>query len=80
MQNRVLVSGHTSDRWTAEHMATTKVFWRTNQNVLLIYMDEQNGLMACFSSPTFEVKEIAYFARKQNAKITMDNFIDVVQF
>ena len=43
-------------------------------------MDKQNGLMACFSSPTFEVKEIAYFAREENAKITMDNFIDVVQF
>ena len=43
-------------------------------------MDEQNGLMACFSSHTFDVKEIAYFTRKQNEKITMDNFIDVVRF
>ena len=76
----MLLSSLTSDMWTAEHMAIMKVFWRTNQNTLLIYIDEQNGLMACFSAPTFEVKEIAYFAREENAKITMDNFIDVVQF
>ena len=67
--------------WAAEHMATMKVFLEDrSKQILLIYIDEQNGLTTCFSSPTFEVKEIAYFAREENAKITMDNFIDVVQF
>lgn len=81
MQCRVILSGLTSEMWTSEHRIAMETFVvDTLKQILLIYIDEQNGLTTCFSSPTFEVKELAYFAREENAKISTNNFIDVVQF
>ena len=81
IQQRVVLSGLSSDMWTAEHMVAMNLFLEdTSRQVLLIYIDERNGLTTSSSSPTFEVKEIAYFARQENIKITQHNFTDVVQF
>lgn len=81
MQSRILLSGVTSDMWTAKHHAAMNSFLMdTSRQIILIYVDEQNGLTTRSTSPTFEVKEIAYFARKDYGNISMENFVNVVQF
>ena len=67
--------------WTDTHTAQinhfiTDVF----QQALLIYIDKETGLTICSSMPPFPVEELAYFAREENARITRENFIRVVQF
>ena len=67
--------------WTEDHDATINSFIKnTLQQVLLIYVDQENGLTLCTSMPTFPVEEIAYFAREEKAHIDPENFIQMVQF
>ncbi len=80
MKKRVVLSGLTDDMWTDRHTSTVNKFIsNTNQQILLIYI-EQNALILCTSIPTFAVEEIAFFARDENAEITEENFVQVVQF
>ena len=67
--------------WKDHHVSTVNKFISSpNQQILLVYMDQQNGLTLCSSIPPFPVEEIAFFARDENAEITEENFIRVVQF
>ena len=76
-----MLGGLTDDMWTDRHTsAVNKFIANSNQQILLLYIDQQNGLTLCTSIPTFPVEEIAFFARDENAEITKENFIDVVQF
>lgn len=81
MKKRVVLGGLTADMWTDRHTSIINRFiGNPNQQILLLYMDQQNGLTLCSSLPTFPVSEIAYFARDENAEITEENFPRVVQF
>ena len=76
-----MLKGLTADMWSAQHEAQINQFIADpSQQLLLVYLDEQNGLTLCHSFPPFKVEEIAYFAREENAEIHRDNFAAVVQF
>lgn len=67
--------------WTDQHNAPMDKFLRdTSQQLLLVYIDQHSGLSFCTSLPVFQVEEIAYFARDENAEINARNFTKVVQF
>ena len=67
MQERVVLTGLSSDMWTSEHNGVmTDFVMDTSKQVLLIYLDEQNGLMTCSTFPAFDVAEMAYFAREMH--------------
>ena len=67
--------------WTPEHDDKINEFIReTEKQLLMIFIDEQNGLTVCDSLPTFEVQELMYFAREEHAVVTPENFSSVVQF
>ena len=81
MQERVVLTGLSSGMWTSEHNGVmTDFVMDTSKQVLLIYLDEQNGLMTCSTFPAFDVAEMAYFAREEYAAITMENLVEVFQF
>ena len=77
----MVLSGLTPDMWRDEHTDTINKFLiDPSQQLLLVYIDEQNGLTLCSTVPTFAVKEMAYFAREENASLTTETFIRLVQF
>jgi len=81
MQERVILSGLSPDMWTNIHVGTmTDFVTDTSKQVLLVYLDEQNGLTTAFTFPAFDVSEVAYFAREEKATITMANLLEVLQF
>jgi len=81
VKNRVVLSGLTPQMWNDKHVKLINKFIHNKlQQFLLLYVDDQAGLTLRTSVPTFSVEEMAYFAREENAVITEQNFIRVVQF
>ncbi len=81
MKSRVVLSGLNPEMWTSNHEALIDMFIsNTSQLLLLVYVDEQSGLVVCNTLPAFQLEEVAYFVRNENAEITHGNFIHIVQF
>lgn len=78
---RTILKGLTSDMWNDEHDALITMFVTDpSEQLLLIYIDEQNGLTVCSVLPPHKVEEVMYFARHEKAEVTPENFPQVVQF
>ena len=81
MKSRTQLNGVTPEMWTSEHDSQINHFIvNPLEQLLLIYVDKQNGLTLCSSLPPIKVEEVAYFAREENAEVTLENFPEVVQF
>ncbi len=81
MQDRVILTGLSSSMWTDAHnQAMLEFVVNTSRQVMLVYMDEQNGLTVCSTFPAFDMMEMAYFAREEYASITMENLAEALQF
>lgn len=81
IKSRLVLDGLTEDLWTAEHNALlTNFITDVQEQLLVVYVDEQYGLTVCKSIPPHGVKQLAYFVREENAHVTADNFHQVVQF
>ena len=81
VKSRTRLSRVTPEMWTPEHDSQINHFVvNPSEQLLLVYVDERNGLMLCHSLPPFKVEEVAYFAREGNAEVTPENFPEVVQF
>ena len=81
VKNRVLLSGITPDMWTESHSAEINKFLSDkNDQLLLVYIDRQRGLVLCSSLPTFAVEQIAYFVRGMATRVSSENFLRVIQF
>ena len=81
VKNRTILNGLTADMWTEEHDSLiTKFITDPTEQLLLIYIDEQNGLTVCSVLPPYNVEEVMFFARDENAQVTPTNFPRVVQF
>jgi len=78
---RTMLHNLTPDMWTPEHDAQISHFISSvPEQLLLVFIDEQNGLTLCNTLPPFPVKELVFFAREENAVVTPENFSSVVQF
>ncbi len=81
LKSRTVLNGLLPEMWTPEHDAQiTDFITDCSEQLLLLYIDEQNGLTACSQLPPHLVEEVAYFAREENAEVTKKNFSAVVQF
>lgn len=81
VKRRTVLNGLTSDMWNDEHEdLINKFVTDPSEQLLLVYIDEQNGLTVCSKLPPYDVEELMYFAREENAVITPENFARVVQF
>ena len=67
--------------WTSEHNLQIIDFVSDpSQLLLLLYVDEQNGLVVCDTLPPFKLEEVAYFFKNENSMVTHGNFLHTVQF
>ena len=67
--------------WTEEHESLITEFINdVTKQLLLVYIDEHAGLTVANSVPPFQLEELAYFFREKNARISPENFLEVVQF
>ena len=78
---RTMLHNLTPDMWTPEHDVQINHFISSvPEQLLLVFIDEQNGLTLCNTLPPFPVKELVFFAREENTVVTPENFSSVVQF
>ncbi len=81
VKSRTILNGLLAEMWTPEHDAQiTDFVTDISEQLLLLFIDEQNGLSICNHLPSHPVEEIAYFAREEYAEVTHTNFSMVVQF
>ena len=76
-----VLSDLTSDMWMSEHDALiTNFIEDSSQQLLLVFNDAHSGLTISSDLPPFAVKELAYFIREEDVKVTVENFVTVLQF
>ena len=67
--------------WTEEHSETIRNFLEdVKHRTLIFYIDSVAGFTVSLNVPTFQVDELQYFIRKEDAIITPDNITKTLKF
>jgi dynein axonemal heavy chain len=83
-RTRIALPGYTPYSWKAEHcLALNDFIYSKRVSKLIVFMDPDSGLCVntVNSAPPHTVKTLQYFLKTdENATITMDNVVDLVQY
>lgn len=76
-----MLNGLLPEMWTPEHDSEISDFISDDsEQLLLVYIDGQNGLKVSNELPPHRVEEVAYFIREDNVEVTQGNFTEVLRF
>ena len=81
IKERVTLARLDPASWSEVHDEVIQSFVSDSQRMLIVYVDELNGLTCEHIVPYVQVSEIAYFIKKYESQlITVENFFKTVQF
>ncbi|XP_032872211.1 dynein heavy chain 2, axonemal [Amblyraja radiata] len=81
IKSRVPLENIQPEMWTSDHEhQMTEFIYDVTRRLLTVYMDEYAGLLVIAGTPPQGTDYLMYFIRKEQAVITEDNFMHVVQF
>lgn len=81
MKDRVRLQCLKEDMWKDEHEVQISLFYHDpTVRLLVVYIDQINGLTVSTAVPNYIVDEVTYFVKGENIQLTVEDFPKLVQF